>query len=163
MFRIPFDQSELSISKILPTLAESPTGSRSLSKQTLDFVEIGVTSHADTEIKSGNDKGTSTLDDVECNIRQALGEGCGDSEGGRGCGGCGRAGCRRGRRRPRHDRRRCDQGRAVQNDPMKPILTAPGSKRLKLDSDKLLSNFGFNFNCAASPRPPPLPRRRLPR
>jgi len=34
----------------------------------------------------------------------------------------------------------------VQVDPIKPTLIAPGSKRLKLDDDKLLSNFAFNFN-----------------
>jgi len=37
-------------------------------------------------------------------------------------------------------------GRAVQVDPMKPTLKAPGSKRLKLEHEKLLSNVGFNFN-----------------
>ena len=29
---------------------------------------------------------------------------------------------------------------------MKPTLKAPGSKRLKLEHEKLLSNFAFNFN-----------------
>jgi len=29
---------------------------------------------------------------------------------------------------------------------MKPTLKAPGTKRLKLEHDKLLSNFAFNFN-----------------
>jgi beta-galactosidase/beta-glucuronidase len=29
---------------------------------------------------------------------------------------------------------------------MKPTLKAPGSKRLKLDHEKLLSNFAFNVN-----------------
>jgi len=29
---------------------------------------------------------------------------------------------------------------------MKPTLKAPGTKRLKLKCDKLLSNFVFNFN-----------------
>ena len=38
------------------------------------------------------------------------------------------------------------RGRAVQVDPMKPTLKAPGSKRLKLEHEKLLSNVGFNFN-----------------
>ena len=32
-------------------LTENPTGSRSLSKQTLDFEEISVSSHADAEIQ----------------------------------------------------------------------------------------------------------------
>jgi len=34
----------------------------------------------------------------------------------------------------------------VQVDPVKPTLNAPGSKCLKLDHEKLLSNFAFNFN-----------------
>jgi len=29
---------------------------------------------------------------------------------------------------------------------MKPTLKLPGSKRLKLSGDELLSNFAFNFN-----------------
>ena len=37
-------------------------------------------------------------------------------------------------------------GRAVQVDPIKPTLKAPGTKRLKLKYDKLLSSFAFNFN-----------------
>ena len=37
-------------------------------------------------------------------------------------------------------------GRAVQVDPIKPTLTAPGSKRLKLKFDEPLSNFAFKFN-----------------
>jgi len=36
-------------------------------------------------------------------------------------------------------------GRAVQVKPMKPILKAPGTKRLKLKYGGLLSNFAFNF------------------
>jgi len=36
-------------------------------------------------------------------------------------------------------------GRAVQLDPMKPTLKAPGSKRLKLKYGKPLSSFAFNF------------------
>ena len=35
-------------------------------------------------------------------------------------------------------------GRQV--DPIKPTLKAPGSKRLKLKYDELLSSFAFNFN-----------------
>jgi len=34
----------------------------------------------------------------------------------------------------------------VQVDPIKPTLKAPASKRLNAKYDKLLSNFGFNFN-----------------
>jgi len=37
-------------------------------------------------------------------------------------------------------------GRAVQVDPMKPTLKVPGSKRLKLEAEKMLSNFAFKFN-----------------
>jgi hypothetical protein len=36
-------------------------------------------------------------------------------------------------------------GRAVQVVPIKPTLTAPGTKRLKLECDEPLSNFAFNF------------------
>jgi len=38
------------------------------------------------------------------------------------------------------------QGSAVQVDPIKPMLKAPGTKRLKLRYDVPLSNFAFNFN-----------------
>ena len=37
-------------------------------------------------------------------------------------------------------------GRAVQVDPSKPTLTAPGTKRLKLKCDEPLSNFAFKCN-----------------
>jgi hypothetical protein len=37
-------------------------------------------------------------------------------------------------------------GRAVQVDPVKPTLKPPGTKHLKLKSDKPLSKFAFNFN-----------------
>jgi len=37
-------------------------------------------------------------------------------------------------------------GRAVQVDPMKPTLKAPGSERLKLECDDLLSNVVVEFN-----------------
>ena len=37
-------------------------------------------------------------------------------------------------------------GRAAQVEPLKSMLKAPGAKRLKLKHDKLLSNFGFDFN-----------------
>ena len=36
-------------------------------------------------------------------------------------------------------------GRAVQVDPIKPTLKPPGTNRFKLESDKLLSIFAFNF------------------
>ena len=39
-----------------------------------------------------------------------------------------------------------DDGRAVQVDPMKPTLKAPGPQRLKLEFDGMLSNFAFTFN-----------------
>jgi hypothetical protein len=41
------------------------------------------------------------------------------------------------------------QGRAVQVDPMKHTLKAPGSKHLKLECDKLLSSFAFSFDATA--------------
>ena len=34
----------------------------------------------------------------------------------------------------------------MQVDPIKPTLKAPGTKRLKLECDKPLSNFAFKFN-----------------
>ena len=37
-------------------------------------------------------------------------------------------------------------GRAVQVDPTKATVKAPGTKRLKLNHDKLLSRLAFNFN-----------------
>jgi hypothetical protein len=37
-------------------------------------------------------------------------------------------------------------GEAVQVDPIKPKLKAPGTKRLKLKYDRQLSSFGFKFN-----------------
>jgi hypothetical protein len=37
-------------------------------------------------------------------------------------------------------------GKAVQAEPMKPTLKAPGSKRLKLKSDEPRSNVDFNCN-----------------
>ena len=37
-------------------------------------------------------------------------------------------------------------GEAVQVDPIKPKLKAPGTKRLKLEYDTLLLSFAFNFN-----------------
>jgi len=37
-------------------------------------------------------------------------------------------------------------GRAVQVNPIKSTLKAPGTKRLKLNYNELLSNFAFNFN-----------------
>ena len=41
---------------------------------------------------------------------------------------------------------RAGRGRAVQLDPMKVTVKAPGSKRLKLKCEELLSNVAFNFN-----------------
>jgi hypothetical protein len=38
------------------------------------------------------------------------------------------------------------RGGALQVDPVKPTLKAPGSERLKVKSDVLLSNVAFNFN-----------------
>ena len=38
------------------------------------------------------------------------------------------------------------RGRAVQVDPMKPMLKPPGIKHLKLNCDILLSTFAFKFN-----------------
>jgi hypothetical protein len=37
-------------------------------------------------------------------------------------------------------------GIAVKVDPIKPTLKAPGTERLKLKHEELLSNFGFKFN-----------------
>jgi len=37
-------------------------------------------------------------------------------------------------------------GEAVQVDPIKPTLKAPGNKRMKLKCDKLLSTSAFKFN-----------------
>jgi hypothetical protein len=49
-----------------------------------------------------------------------------------------------------------DLGRAVQIDPMKPMLKPPRTKRLKLKCDILLSSYSFKFNLrrytSASPR-----------
>ena len=36
-------------------------------------------------------------------------------------------------------------GRAVQVDPIKPMLKPPGTKHLRLKCDKLLSSFAFKF------------------
>ena len=45
-------------------------------------------------------------------------------------------------------------GRAVQVESMKPLLKAPGTERLKLKYDKLLSNVVFLISaCAATDRP----------
>jgi hypothetical protein len=38
------------------------------------------------------------------------------------------------------------RGKKVQVDPIEPTLKAPGSERLKLKCDDLLSNFAFKFN-----------------
>jgi len=47
------------------------------------------------------------------------------------------------RRFPRHLHCQC---RAVQVDPIKPMLKAPGTERLKLEYDGTPSNFAFKFN-----------------
>jgi TPR repeat protein len=59
-------------------------------------------------------------------------------------------------------------GKAVQVDPIKPTLKAPGTKRLKPKYDQPLSSIAFNFNLrrytwarctsAASPSPATTPR-----
>jgi len=51
----------------------------------------------------------------------------------------------RGHRRPGGDAA-VQPGRAAQVDPVKPILKAPKTKRLKLKSDEPPSNFAFKFN-----------------
>jgi len=38
------------------------------------------------------------------------------------------------------------QGRALQVDPIKPALKAPGTKHFKQEHDEQLSNFALNFN-----------------
>jgi len=43
-------------------------------------------------------------------------------------------------------------GEAVQVDPMKPTLKAPGTKRLKLKYDELVSCFASFSTCAAARR-----------
>jgi hypothetical protein len=55
----------------------------------------------------------------------------------------------------------CQPGRAVQVDPMRPKLKPPGTKRLKLKCDILLSTSAFKFNLRCySPVSPSAPRRR---
>jgi hypothetical protein len=59
----------------------------------------------------------------------------------------------------------CIYGKAVQIDPIKRTLKAPGTERLKLTYDKVLSSFAFEFNMRryttasrrASRSPPPWP------
>ena len=46
----------------------------------------------------------------------------------------------------RHPRVLPVHGRAVQVDPIRPVLKVPGTGRLKLKRDTLLSNYAFNFN-----------------
>jgi len=48
------------------------------------------------------------------------------------------------------------RGRTVQVDPIKPTLKTPGTERLKLKYEELVSNFCFKFNFA------PLHRGRCP-
>jgi len=50
------------------------------------------------------------------------------------------------RRRGRAAVGRRHHGRAVQVDPIRPMLKAPGCERLKVTCDDLLSMFAFNFN-----------------
>jgi len=45
-----------------------------------------------------------------------------------------------------HGVRADPHGEAVQVDPMKPMLKAPGPKRLKQECDEPPSNFAFEFN-----------------
>ena len=56
------------------------------------------------------------------------------------------------------------RGRAVQVDPIKPTLKAPGTRRFKLKCDVPLSNFAFNFSLrrynAVRPLPPARSGRR---
>jgi len=47
---------------------------------------------------------------------------------------------------PQAHRRRARRGRAVQVNPIKPILKAPKTKRLKRKEYELLSNLAFKFN-----------------
>jgi len=51
---------------------------------------------------------------------------------------------------PQRPRRRAHavrrHGKAMQLDPIKPPLKAPGNKRLKLNYDKVLSSFAFKIN-----------------
>ena len=44
------------------------------------------------------------------------------------------------------DTMRTDHGRAVQVDPIKPVLKAPGAMLLKVRHDEALSNIAFNFS-----------------
>jgi len=48
--------------------------------------------------------------------------------------------------RDKYGNAREDLGRAVQVDPIKPTLNAPGSMLLKLKCDRPLSMFAFTFN-----------------
>jgi hypothetical protein len=45
------------------------------------------------------------------------------------------------------------RGRAVQVDPVKSTLKAPGTKRLKLECEESLSNFAFKFNLCRYTKP----------
>ena len=65
------------------------------------------------------------------NILQALARGGGAGGGAAGGGAAGAGG---------------NQGRAVQVDPIKPKVKAPGTKRLTLKCDEPLSSFDFKFN-----------------
>ena len=50
---------------------------------------------------------------------------------------------------------RAGHGEAVQVEPIKPTLKAPGSKRLKLEHEKTLSNFAFKLNLRRYSMAPP--------
>jgi hypothetical protein len=45
-----------------------------------------------------------------------------------------------------HQQKERQHGKAVQVEPMKPMLKPPGTQRLKPKYDNLLSSFAFNFN-----------------
>ena len=53
-----------------------------------------------------------------------------------------------GLRGGRVHRLRRHHGRALQVDPIKPTVKAPGTKRLKLEYEELPSNFALKFNFA---------------
>ena len=53
---------------------------------------------------------------------------------------------------------RAGPGKAVQVDPIKPTLKAPGTQRLKLKYDNPLSSFAFKFNLRRYTQAPEHPR-----
>jgi hypothetical protein len=52
-----------------------------------------------------------------------------------------------------------ERGEAVQVEPMRSMLKAPDTQRLKLKNDNLLSNFAFEFNLRRYSVAPTAPRR----